>query len=196
MINKLVVKKVQIEMLQDRGYDITDKEKELLTLDTTKKYKNLPLNQVYNKNNTSLYVYYMVNDNPLDDFKTFVEQMINYDSGIIIGTNNKELNNKKYKKLFDQIPFKPIQTFKYRHLTYNVTKIINYDKHELVLDKSTIIPKIADVDQLPQILIKDKIVRYFGYAVGDIIKITRQYDDINLLSQTDIGYRVVVDHTY
>jgi DNA-directed RNA polymerase subunit H (RpoH/RPB5) len=92
--------------------------------------------------------------------------------------------------LFEDIPFKNIQTFEYEDLAYNVTKSIYYDQHELI-DKKIIIPVMVDIDQLPIILLNDAVVKYFGFQVGDVIKITRRYNDINLLNQIDIGYRVV-----
>lgn len=196
-MNKLLVKKTQIEMLSDRGYLINKDEQKILTLDVTlkkniKKYKDVNFNQVYTKNNNNLYVYYIdETDDQFQEFKQFVEDMTQYDSGMIIGMSYKDLNKKSYKKILASIPFKPIETFKYQNLAFNVTRTIYYDKHELI-DKSTII-NMANIDELPKILLKDKIVRYFNYQIGDVIKITRQYTDINLLSQSDIGYRVVVE---
>jgi len=66
----------------------------------------------------------------------------------------------------------------------------------MIIDKSSIIPFIAHIDELPKILLNDPISRYFGFQVGDVIKIIRHYDNINLLNQDDIGYRVVVNHNY
>jgi hypothetical protein len=39
----------------------------------------------------------MLEESPFDDFKQFVDEMTNYDQGIIIGTTMEELNKKKYK---------------------------------------------------------------------------------------------------
>ena len=196
MINKLIVKKTQVEMLQDRGYIIPENEQWLLTADTTKKYKNVIYNNYYTKNDAIttlnldiLYVFY-IQDDILSDLKTFVKNMQKYDQGLIIGLSREELEKKKYKKLFEEISFKPIQTFEYDDLCYNVTKHIGYNKHEFI-DKSLIIPNMVDIDQLSVLRLDDPVCRYFNWQVGDVIKITRQYEDVNLLAQIDIGYRVV-----
>jgi DNA-directed RNA polymerase I, II, and III subunit RPABC1 len=185
MINKVIVKKTQIEMLQDRGYTIPQEEQKWL-LNTKKK---ITFNQIYTKENNTLYVHYIVTD-ILDELKEFIKQLEGVDEGLIIGIHPDELEKKKYKNLFDDITFKPIQAFDYDDLCYNVTHHIGYDKHELI-DKNLIIPTLVDIDQLPVLLKSDPVCRYFNWQVGDIIKIKRVYHGLNLIVQEDIGYRVV-----
>lgn len=201
-MNKLKVKKVQVQMLSDRGYTIPSSEKWILTADVTdvkiiKKYKNMEYNNFYTQTNTNtiLYVYYITEKKIKKDLQQFVDDMVNYDRGIIIGTTSESLELKKNKEILEDIPFKSVQAFLYEDLTYNVTHSIKYDKHELI-DKSLIIPQFVDMNQLSIIQLEDPVVKYFGWQLGDVIKITRKYDDINILTATDIGYRVVSNHLY
>ena len=206
-MDKLIVKKVQIEMLVDRGYDIPPEEIIFLTSDITprfvKKYKGKSLNNFYKKNNETLFVYYMTQNKIIEDLKIFIDNIVYYDTGLIVGIEEGEFNKKKYHKLFEDLPFKPIETFTFDDLSYNVTKHVNYDQHELI-DKMIIIPTLVDIDQLPLLLKSDPVCRYFNWSIGDVIKITRRYanlgmlnqTDIGMLNQTDIGYRVVTIHQY
>lgn len=197
MINKLIVKKIQIQMILDRGYIIPESELQFLTMDNNRKNKIKKLNNVYiNDNNNMLYVYYIDIDEKLhDQFKSFSKKMEKYDSAILIGTTIDEISKKKYSKFYSKIQNKPIQFFDYEELMYNVTTHIDYLKHELI-DKSTIIPNIVDINQLPILQLSDPIAKYYGWSTGDVIKITRVYDDLNIISTDNIGYRVVSPHLY
>lgn len=184
-MDKLIVKKVQVEMLVDRGYDIPPEEIIFLTSDITprivKKYKSKSLNHFYKKNNETLFVYYMTQNKIIEDLKIFIDNIVYYDTGLIVGIEEGEFNKKKYQKLFEDLPFKPIETFTFEDLSFNVTKHVNYDQHELI-DKTTIIPTLVDIDQLSLLLKSDPVCRYFNWTIGDVIKITRRYDNLSMLN--------------
>jgi DNA-directed RNA polymerase subunit H (RpoH/RPB5) len=199
---KVIVKKVQVEMLQDRGYTIPPEEQNVTKF---KKYNN-----VYKKNsflakgeenrffleekiNKTLYVHYLDEDNLTNSLTEFVNTMADNDKGILIGSTPKELEKKKYKEILYDLQLKPYEHFEEQDLYYNVSKHVTVPKHEKI-NKSTIIPSMVNINQLSKILNTDPIVRYYGWKPGNVIKITRNHTNLNLLVNEDIGYRVVTLH--
>lgn len=64
-------------------------------------------------------------------------------------------------------------------------------KHELCSNKAVtkLLHKYSiTIDALPKILLRDPIVRWYGWEVGDIIKVTRP--------KGELYYRMVVDRTF
>lgn len=188
-------KKIQIEMLKDRGYEIPDKELIEEDKNYIKKFKKLTLNQSYHSDN-DLYVYYIDEEEKLvDNMKKFVKIMKNYSHGIIIGNENdiKKLLSKSYKEYFDKLILKTIQVFTYDELQYNISQHILNGVYEKVA-KSSVIPSIAHADEMSILLISDPIVKYYGYGVGDVIKITED-NDTNMINDKSISYCIVVNES-
>lgn len=179
---KLTAKQIQIEMLADRGYTIPEKE-------LTEKLKKLTLNQTYTKNDLSLYVYYLDDSIKLiDNVDFFNKKMKRHHSGIIVGSLNdlKKLLSKKYINQFDKL--KTIQFFSYDELQYNVSKHTSNGSYE----KSDY--KFAHANEYIHLLFSDPIVKYYGFNVGDIIKMTEDniYDMIN---DKTISYAIVINQS-
>jgi DNA-directed RNA polymerase I, II, and III subunit RPABC1 len=188
-MDKLVVKKTQIEMLLDRGYEELPNELALLNDDaiTRKKYKKLNYNAVYTKDDKTLYVHYLNIKKPIKSLEACVHEGLNHDKVILIGYN-EEKKNKTFTNILDNLSLIPLETFTYEDLMYNVTKHIGVPKHEKI---KQFLP--ASKDELPIILMSDPVAKYYGWENGDIIKITRHYD-LNLLSPKEYGYRIVRNH--
>lgn len=190
-MNKLVVKKTQIELILDRGYQGLPNELILLNEDintqSIKKYKKLDYNAVYKKSNHTLYVYYFNNVNPIKSLEEFVSNSLNYDKVMLIGFDS-EKKNKGYTVILDKLGLIPLETFTFEDLMYNVTKHISVPKHTLIKNFN-----LASKDELPILLTSDPVARYYGWVNGDIIQITRNYD-LNLLSNYEYGYRIVRNH--
>lgn len=192
-MNKLVVKKTQIEMLLDRGYEVLNDELSLLDVDMDnrvmrKKYKKLPLNAIYTKGDNTLYVHYLNLKKPIKSLELAVQNGLDHDRVILIGYD-ADKPNKTYKDILDKLGLIPVETFTYEDLMYNVTRHIGVPKHEKINHF-----RAASKDELPIILMSDPVAKYYGWENGDIIQITRHYTSLNLLSTTEYGYRVVRNH--
>ena len=199
MTDLLMVKKTQIEMLSDRGYNI-DKEAWLLNDDFIneehkylKKFKHMSLNHKYFKDGTdnSLYVLYIKdNDELLIVMKEFQKKMLKSSVGIVIANTEqlKKLAKKIYEDYFD--PLKQIQLFNYDELTFNLTKHIFCPTYE-VIDKSTIIPSLVHANQLPVILANDPASKYYGWVPGQVIKVIDDNFTTDVLSDYHISYCII-----
>lgn len=192
-MNKLVVKKTQIEMMLDRGYGGLSNELPLLELDVgnkmvQKKYKKFPLNAIYVKGDHSLYVHYINLKKPIKSLEAAVHEGLNHDKVIIIGYDENK-PNKSYVDILDKLGLIPVETFMYEDLMYNIIRHIGVPKHEKIKNF-----RIASKDELPIILMSDPVAKYYGWDNGDIIRITRHYTELNLLSTTEYGYRMVKNH--
>lgn len=99
-------------------------------------------------------------------------------NGILVYTNSI---TPKAQAFLTSLPFK-IESFFYRFLLYNPTKHIKVPKHSKLHEIKKELPRI-NLKDLPEILSSDPIVKFYGFDVGDVIKIDRS---------TEIFYRRVV----
>ena len=189
-----MVKKTQIEMIADRGYDIT-KEEWLLDEDNDKKYmkkfKQMTLNHRYKKQDNSIYVMYVEEDDELIlEMRKFKTKMENTTTGIIIA-NTAQLKKLK-KNIYDEYmdPLKQIQLFDYEELAFNLTKHIFSPTYEAI-DKALIIPSIVHASQLPILRRDDPAVKYYGWQPGQVIKIIDNHFYTDMLTDYDISYCIV-----
>jgi len=91
------------------------------------------------------------------------------------------------KKIIDNLLQYQIEMFELKEFQYCLTDLYYYVPHEKLLDKK-LIQNIKSLygNSLPILLRTDKVVKYFGFEKGDIIKIHRNYTDDN-----NICYRIV-----
>src|SRR6185437_9737148 len=111
MNDMMMVKKTQVEMVHDRGFQLPKDELFILHFDANnasqvKRLKNLTVNQHYKKigdDDTSLYVYYALEDKLIDDVKAFVKHMVNHTDGIIVvnADDVNKLKQRQYKEHLD-----------------------------------------------------------------------------------------------
>lgn len=87
------------------------------------------------------------------------------------------------RKALDLLYQYRIELFALHELQYDITKHAYFCPHEKVEDITELGFLKNQVSKLPRILISDPVVRYFGFAKGDILRIRRP-------NQT-IAYRVV-----
>ena len=191
MNDLLMVKKTQVEMLRDRGYDVS-KEAWLIDDFTNKKrFKKMTLNHRYYKDEESLYVLYIMSDDELVIvMKDFQKKMIKSAAGIVIANTDqlKKLSKTIYQEYFD--PLKPIQLFNYDELTFNITKHIFSPRYE-VIDKSLIIPSLVHANQLSVILANDPAIKYYGWLPGQVIKVINDNFYTDILNDYQISYCIV-----
>ena len=188
------VKKVQLEMLADRGYIISKDELWLLEDNDNSSFeqKRIKWNNTYKNidNTRTIYVHYLSGDSMIEDVRFFVLQMEKNSEGIIIGDSEqiKTINKKIYQEELKKIKFtKSIQIFDHDELTYNVTKSIYVPKHELISMDDII--HFVHKDQLSLIYTTDPISKYYNWSVGDVIRVY-EYNDIT--SYMTINYSVIV----
>lgn len=85
------------------------------------------------------------------------------------------------------------EIFWYKSLTFNVSKHSLVPKHELLLptikNELKEIYFLNKIDQLPTLLDKDPLAKWYGMKQGDICRITRENPNVG----TSIIYRLVVD---
>jgi len=85
------------------------------------------------------------------------------------------------------------EVFWYKQLTFNISKHVLVPKHELLspLIKNELkeIYFLNKIEQLPTLLDRDPVAKWYGMKPGDICRITRENPNIG----TSIIYRLVVD---
>lgn len=186
---KQTAKKIQVEMVHNRGYTIP--KEEIWMLDQERKMKQA-YNQTYTNDDNILYVHYL-NEDLIDDMKIFKKKMKNCTHGMIIGENDdiKKVST-KYNDYFN--PLKKYQLFTIEELQSNITESILNGTFEKV-SSSLIIPSIAHANELPFFMLNDPIVKYYDFNAGDVIKITED-SDVDLFENKKISYAIVKNITY
>jgi DNA-directed RNA polymerase I, II, and III subunit RPABC1 len=210
------IKKTQIELVKDRGFDVGEEEI-MLTWNTTNfiKYLQIQMQETNKKPRYILSNIYQAS-NPEDTrlflafYGTKQEGMVQLGREVInefykIATDNDvtdaiiiidvELSTSA-KETIKNIKNINLQIFKDEDLTYNPSKHIRSPKYELLdpaVAKNKLLEMKTDVTGLPLFVISDPIVKYYGWKVGDVIKIYR--DDsylVNYLSPKSINYRLII----
>ena len=99
---------------------------------------------------------------------------------------------KSFTKLYDNIN---ITVFKLDELTYNPVKHVSQAEYQLIDYKESVNllreMKITRM-KLPLLQITDPISKYYGFKIGDMIRVIRDDDELNLIATESINYRVVV----
>ena len=86
----------------------------------------------------------------------------------------KEFATPYAKKLVEESTDIYMELFKEDELQYNCTKHVLVPKHELLFKKDAIEAKEFKKDKYPLILKTDAVVRFYGFKIGDVLKITRK----------------------
>jgi DNA-directed RNA polymerase subunit H (RpoH/RPB5) len=204
-----LIRKNVIQMLYDRSEQAVDRfHFERGSLDIFDMIPYDAIEAIYNNPLSSKQPYQNLNF----DFKNDNEQI-----AIIFLENTKDIDNKieRYRAVYNlkkndtllvvlctqQRPMenqirtnnKNNEVFWYKQLTFNVSKHVLVPKHELLLP--SIKNELKDIyflnklDQLPTLLDKDPLAKWYGMKPGDICRITRENPNIG----TSILYRLVVD---
>jgi DNA-directed RNA polymerase subunit H (RpoH/RPB5) len=122
------------------------------------------------------------------------EEMILITPGAIKTTYTEQLNdNKQFKKtktyIFNEKSFLFDLT---HHILQPVRckRIIPIDENdpESVDDAKMLKDRKIDLMKLPVVAFNDPYAKYFGFSVGDIIKLEERIDYLNLISETQISY--------
>jgi len=215
------IKKNQIEMARDRGYDVSHEE-EILFMDgnqfltymnekmVTHDFSDLraTLTQEYRKIGNPqelLYVYYAVLSGSAylkkdivtslgDKLQEYRSDGSHITSAIIISNAVLSPDARVKKEDVATATKVHIDTFSEAELNINPTKHTLTPKHELVPteDVEEVLQSIrANKKWLELIEITDPIVRWYGWKDGDIIKIHRDDSIIDILGPKYFAYRRV-----
>jgi DNA-directed RNA polymerase subunit H (RpoH/RPB5) len=221
-----LIKKTQIELTYDRGFDIGDDEKFLTwsSLDfmvfirrhgfrreiLTNNYKPLDKND-----NRRFLAYYgskiktqvsvdVVNDfvkvategNITDAILILDGPMSNKGLDIIKDITNVNWQDDRHGRNTDQdITNINLQIFQDDELTYNPTKHVKVSRH-ILLSKEEAIIKMrqmkTDISRLPTMSVDCPISKYYGWKIGDLIKIERNDSSLNILTPKSLNYRIIL----
>ena len=205
------VKKNQLEMVRDRGYDISEEEN-ILNM-TFLEFNNYVLSKIsniddiskilnhnYMKNSDICYVYYiLLNKNNkkkkpimsdlINQFLQYIQKYQPNESILILDSPIPNNKKNEYQNIIN------LQVFDKSQLTFNPIKHILVLKHEKIPDdeKEEKLKELkATINKLPSIKINDPIVQYYGWKINDLIRIYRDDDELPLLNTKSINYRIVI----
>jgi DNA-directed RNA polymerase subunit H (RpoH/RPB5) len=197
------------EYLSKKGIDVSKVDKEYLrkleALDNNNKFNkddHYPSWQIYwNKENTKiLFVYYINQDKSIP--VEFVRYFINFNdlirktlfniemSNILISNNELSTDSKENLKLIPKTRF-----FLDDELRYNPTQNVTNQQHILLsLEEVNELEKELKLDKskFPGIKLDNPVVEYYGWELGNVIKIIRTERHVSILAKKSINYRIVI----
>lgn len=208
------IKKTQVEMIIDRGYE-PDTDIEYLTISYAQFYDRFKdfsiqelfatLSKIYqNKNGDKLVVFYAIPSgkhlNSVDLASVFemIERNNSLRKYIVISLSNmspelkKQVNSVENKNLYVTVMNSiRIQIFLYSEMIFNPSRHFLVPIHRLITDeeKNELLTKYIKVEDLPKILETDIQVRYLGGEISQIIEVTRV--DLNPYSDNIIDISIV-----
>ena len=191
-----------------KGLDINkvDKEywKKLEAVDNNNKFDKdnyLSWQLYWNANNDKvLLVYYFNNDKSipvefirhLNNFSELIKKSL-FDvsmSNVLISNNDLSTDSRKNLKLIPKTRF-----FLDDELTYNPVKNVNNQEYFLLSrDEVTEIERELKLDKskFSGIKLEHAVVQYYGWEIGDVVKIIRTERHVKILGNKSINYRVVI----
>lgn len=213
------IKKTQLEMVRDRGYDISHEEailrmnleeftlyvKELSTQMKTGIRGSLSRMYVsreqFDGANRNMLVYYGGKTNPqfkqvsADIIRQFIALIQNfgvYEAVLIVDAPLSSTGSDELSAL----KLVKWQVFFDSDLKYNPTKHVHTPPHTLLTPEETIATlnrMKVDVSQLVIIKISDPIVRYYGWPAGGLVRVDRDDSAVSVISEKSINYRVIIN---
>jgi DNA-directed RNA polymerase subunit H (RpoH/RPB5) len=203
------IKKTQIEMIYDRGYDVSKEELDLLDNDlnyftdylrlkTGDKITRASLSQVYSmKGKKQLLVAYLEKSPDskqisIEVIRSVIEQAKSLGVKELIIVIEIVLSSPAKK---DLIPSGlSYQVFFDDDLCYNATRHIDTPRHELLTPteaEEKLKELKADIGKLLIIKSTDPIVKYYNWPVEGIVRIFREDYTVSILSPKSVNYRVI-----
>lgn len=210
------IKKTQLELVIDRGYEITSDERNIFNMNIGQ-FNNY-VNEIVISRNTSvrsalsrsyesldksnkrtMLVYYgsktsshkQVSAEVVREFVALATRYGVYEAILIVdapisSTGNDSLSTLKLTRW---------QVFYDIDLTYNPTRHIDTPRHVLLSPEerdAKIREMKTGLSGLPIIQLDDPVVRYYGWPPGSLIRIYRDDSALSILAPKSINYRVVI----
>lgn len=213
------IKKTQLEMVRDRGYDIYPDELAILnmTLREFTAYVNalkqanpkLTIRAVLTRLYTarlptgeekSMLVYFggktdsQQKQVPAATVRNFIGSIQQYRATESVFIVDAPLSSKGDTEL-KALTTTKWQIFQDGDLTYNPTTHVDTPRHELLSPEETqekLVELKADLTKLLLIKVTDPVIRYYGWSVGGLVRVYRNDQSISVLSPESINYRVIV----
>jgi len=213
------IKKTQLQMVRDRGYDLTPEEEQILTtnMDGFLTYMQAlatanpraTARSLLSRSYTSKYpngsirnmlVYYGGKLSPhqkqvsAEIVREFIALVQSYKISEAILIVDAPLSSTGDNEL-SALTLVKWQVFFDSELTYNPTLHVDTPRHELLSHDETHLKMKelgADFSKLLIIKLDDPIIRYWGWTVGGLVRIHRDDSAISILAPKSINYRVIV----
>jgi len=213
------IKKTQLEMVQDRGYDISPEEAPILNMDvhnfttyintlssaTPRATIRSLLSRSYQRtlpdgSTRSMLVYYggkadlrqkQVSAEVVREFIGLVQRYRINEAILIVDAALSSTGGKELSAL----TLTKWQVFFDSELTYNPTRHVDTPRHELLSpgDAQAKLRELrVDLSKLLIIKVDDPVVRYYGWTAGYLVRVHRDDQSVSILSSKSINYRVIV----
>ena len=213
------IKKIQLEMVRDRGYQISPEEEQILHTNLSgfincvnelaagnprTSVRSL-LSRSYISENPDangvrlrMLVYYGGKTNPqqkqvsadvVREFIGFTQRGMN-EAILIVDAPLSPTGNNELSALV----LTKWQVFFDAQLTYNPTTHVDTPRHELLSPEETrekLHELKADLSKLLIIKSDDPVVRYYGWKAGGLVRVYRNDESVSILSSRSINYRVI-----
>jgi DNA-directed RNA polymerase subunit H (RpoH/RPB5) len=213
------IKKTQLEMVRDRGYEISPEEEQILTMDINnfiiyvnglatdnpKASVRSLLSRSYlarlpNGSTRSMLVYYggktnlqqkQVSADVVREFIGLVQRYAINEAVLIVDAPLSSTGDNELSKL----TLTKWQVFFDSDLTHNPTKHVDTPRHEL-LSPEEAQAKLRELrvclSGLLLLKVDDPVVRYYGWTAGNLIRVHRNDQVVSILAPKSINYRVIV----
>jgi DNA-directed RNA polymerase I, II, and III subunit RPABC1 len=177
------VRKTTMEMLEDRGYEVSEEDKNMNYEDFTDRLEENAINLVtINRTNPikMAYVAFILDSKSfskkdLVTLKALINEKYPSNKMTVIIVQDKQTPQISKELLNDE--YKLYEIFSVKNLMFNITHHEIVPKHILLTqEESDLILKQYQTTraQLPKLLTTDPVAKYYGMKAGDICKIVRQ----------------------
>lgn len=212
------IKKTQLEMVRDRGYEIGAEENIFaMNLEQFSSYVaelssvnkmvgRSSLSRLYNSKENSegvqriMLVQYagkanaqqkQVPSKVVTQFLSTIERFGVTEAVLII---DAPLSSTGSKALLD-LKLVKWQVFNDSDLTYNPSTHVDTARHELLSPEEArhkLVEMKVDISKLLIIKVDDPICKYYGWSSGGIVRVHRNDSSLSILSPKSINYRIIV----
>ena len=146
--------KIVKEMCSQRGYNILSETEDSLLYDTC---------TVYFTGNVKINIKYIKELIQMMEIQKIDHVIIVYSGGITVSV----------RKIIELTEYFNIELFEEKELNFNITNHTLVPKHNLVEDKDELLQLVKHRKNLPLILSKDPIVKFFAFKKGSILRVER-----------------------
>lgn len=217
----LDIKRTQIQMVQDRGYNVDAElpvldydiaafqqhvegiQRQLVTPGGPRPTVRSALSRIYvtPDRTQQMLVYYGAptegKELPVVVVRDFIRILRggNIRNGILIGEANASFAGRTEIDAYIAETGTAIQIFKESELTYNPTHHIDVPRHELISrEEATALLRAMKTDRSHMLVIraKDPIIRYYNWPVGQIVRIYRTDAAVSVVAPRSVNYRVII----
>lgn len=213
------IKITQLQMVRDRGYEITPDESQILTMTpemftdylarlataNPRAAQRSLLSRSYttklpNGTNKNMLVYYggkinsqqkQVSADVVREFIGLVQRYAIHEAILIIDAPLSSTGDNELNAL----TLTKWQVFFDSELTFNPVLHVDTPKHELLSPEEThskLIELKATLSGIIICRVTDPVIKYYGWTAGNLVRIYRDDEYVSVLSPKSVNYRVIV----